>query len=570
MRYLILTLVLLGACTGEHRDARDKYNEGVAALVKGDHEAAEKALTDARGRAGVDPELLFRAAYDLGIAYGGHADKLRAGQDADLDKALALADQAVTWLQDARRLRPDDADAKANLAVMLARRQAITDELAKAGGKLEARLDQLIAAQRSVLEGARGAWQAIKQGGGSDPLAQQPVLGGLADRERGLGADAGVIGDLAADEIDQIGKKPDDKRTDEEKVRIMQLKALDLYLIQGRTRLGEARTKLQALITDEAIDRAEAAMVAFKRAREQLLDPIAVIRRVAQDEVEVLRDSSASATADLKTITAIAPDAPQPQVSAWITPAAIAQRQLGIRDRLQEVRERLTAATEAPPLDPKEQAEGQAPKQDPKQAKMIERIKAALPAVGEASAAMDKARDELLAKQLPPAVDQEQAALDALGRAIEQFSDLKQLIELAYAEHQQLLQLLGPDAAKQLAAAERGKLTRQALGHNLGRLPRLRELIADEVAQLDAKAQQPPAADPKADPKVVEAQQQQAKQQLEQGKQQLARAEELRGQAQTALAALDQAITAIGSSSCSRARLNATIAASARSIASSV
>ncbi|HEY0191037.1 MAG TPA: hypothetical protein VGC42_07920, partial [Kofleriaceae bacterium] len=78
----------------------------------------------------------------------------------------------------------------------------------------------------------------------------------------------------------------------------------------------------------------------------------------------------------------------------------------------------------------------------------------------------------------------------------------------------------------------------------LGRLPRLRELIADEVAQLDAKAQQPPAADPKADPKVVEAQQQQTKQQLEQGKQQLARAEELRGQAQTALAALDQAITA--------------------------
>ena len=34
----------LGGCIGEHRDARDKYNEGVAALAKGEYEAAEKAL----------------------------------------------------------------------------------------------------------------------------------------------------------------------------------------------------------------------------------------------------------------------------------------------------------------------------------------------------------------------------------------------------------------------------------------------------------------------------------------------------------------------------------------------
>ena len=60
----------------------------VAALGRGEFEAAEKALIDSRSEAGIDPELRFRAAYNLGEAYAAHADQVRSGKDADLAKAL--------------------------------------------------------------------------------------------------------------------------------------------------------------------------------------------------------------------------------------------------------------------------------------------------------------------------------------------------------------------------------------------------------------------------------------------------------------------------------------------------
>ena len=480
MRYLLLACLIAG-CISEHRDARDKYNAGVAALAKAEYEAAEKALLDARSQAGVDPELRFRAAYDLGVAFAAHADQKRIGKDADLAKALELAQQAVSWFSDADRLRPGNADTKANLAIVRARVQAIGDELRKGEGKLEVRLDRLIQDQRGVLDEARAAWVAIKQAGGSDPLAQQAALTHLADRERGIGAEAGVVGDLAADEIDAIGKKPEDKRSEEEKVRMVQLKNLDLYLLEGRTRITEARRKLQELAAEDGVARSEAALVALKRAREQLLDPITVMKQVAQDEVSVAQDTAQSDTHALQLGSAAAPAA----LPGWLEPAAIGERQGSVRDRLEEVRARLTAATEAPPPP----ADGAAaPAQDPKQAKLFERVKAALPAVGEASTAMDRARQALTGKQIKQALEHEQAALEALAQAIEQFSDLKQMIELAYAEHQGLLHLLAPEAAKQLDAAARGKQTHDALSHNLGRMPRIQVLLADEAAQLAQQA----------------------------------------------------------------------------------
>ncbi|HEX7838881.1 MAG TPA: hypothetical protein VF469_15495, partial [Kofleriaceae bacterium] len=187
-------------------------------------------------------------------------------------------------------------------------------------------------------------------------------------------------------------------------------------------------------------------------------------------------------------------------------------------------------------------------KNDAKRAKLIERIKAALPSVGDASAAMAQARQALADKHVPQALEGEQKALEALGRAIEQFSDLKQLVELAFTEHQELLRLLSPEAAKQLDSTQRARQTRDALSHNLGRMPRIGELLADELAQLGDQAKQleAKAGDAPKDPKQAEAAKQQlehAKQQLEQARQQMTHAEELRGQAATALAALDKALS---------------------------
>jgi hypothetical protein len=547
---LLLMIAGLGCGKSEHRLAREKYNEGVDLLVKGDHEAAEKALLDARSAAGVDPELRFRAAYDLGMAYAAHAEKVKTGKDADLNKALELTEQAVSWFSDAARLRKDDKDTQANLAIVRARAQSLSDDLRKGEGKLEARLDALIAQQRSVLEASRGAWIEIKKAGGADPLAQQATLTKLADEERGIVAEAGVVGDLTSDEIDTIGKKEESKRTDEEKVRVVQLKNLELYLMDGRNRIAEARRKLQELAAEDAVSRSEAALVALKRAREQLLDPITVMREVAQEELVLLQETGAVAQVTggrvLDSATGSAAPAGQPIIPSWVTPSALAERQTGLRDRLEEVRARLAAGVEGPP--PAEQK--------PETAKMLERVKVALPFVTSASESMNQARTRLDEKKLTDAVTAEREALIALATAIEQFADLKQTIDLASETQKRLVTLLAPEAAKEVAQADRISETKDGMAHNVARMPRIKELLADEVAKLAAQAQQIEAqaaqaaqagsaagsgAPPQApDPKQVEA----AKQQVAQMQQMMATAEGLRAEAEKLIGATDAAIKA--------------------------
>jgi hypothetical protein len=526
VKRLVVLLVAAGCVRGEHREARDKYNEGVEALVKVDFEAAEKALLEARSQAGVDPELRFRAAFDLGMAYAAHADKAKGGKDGDLGKALALEQSAASWFADAQRLRKDDDDTRENLAIVRARVQAMSDELRKSEGKLEARLDAVIKEQRGVLDEARDAWLAVKQSGGADPLAQQAALTRLADRERGIVAEAGVIGDLAADEIDAIGKKAEDKRSEDEKVRVVQLKNLDLYLLDGRTKIAEARRKLQDLAAEDGANRAESALAALKRAREQLLDPITVMKEIAQEELALYQETTVSAQAGGEVI--VSGDRPaEKAVPAWLAPIAIAGRQNGLHERLEELRGRLAAGVEnAGKADNKDTKQP-----DPQQAKFLERIKAALPPLSDASSAMDRAHQALVGHRMKPAQEAEGEALLALTKAIEQFADLKQTIELAWQHHKELLALLSPEAAKELPATERGQRTRDTLAGNLARMTRLKELIADQLAELD---KQPPPQDPK--------QAEAAKQRLEQAKQQFQQAETLRGQAETALGQLDKAI----------------------------
>ncbi len=535
MRFAVWILALLIACRGEHRAARDIYNQGVASLVKGEYETAQKQFLEARSMAGVDPELRFRAAYDLGIAFAAHADKVRQGEEADLQKALDLAQQAASWFADAARLRKDDTDTQANLAIVRARVQSISDELRESEGKLEARLDKLIEEQREVLDDARVAWVEIKQTGGADPLAQQTNLTHLADRERGVVAEAGVLQDISADEIDAIGKKTEDKRSDEEKVRLIQLKNLDLYLLDARNAIADARRKLQDLAAEDGVLRAEAALVALKRGREQLLDPITVMRGVAQDQVGVLRETTIAAAADGSLKLQLDQPLPPPsEMPAWLAPKAISQRQNGLRDRIEEVRARFEAAAEQPAPDPSTLQDPKAQQQAAQQAQLLARVKVALPSVVEASTAMGKAVESLGAGNAKVAIDHERAALLALMKAIEQFSDLKNLIELAYGDQKSLVGLLGPEAAKALPADERATETKGALERNLARMPRLGELIAEQAAQ----AQQEPPADPNATPEAIEAR----KQQIEQMKQQLALAESLRAQAETALRNLTKAI----------------------------
>ncbi|MDX2088583.1 MAG: hypothetical protein SFX73_12080 [Kofleriaceae bacterium] len=543
----VLLLVGLASCGGERREARATFNNGVSALAKGELEQAEKLLLEARDKAGMDPDLQFRAAYNLGLVYAAQSEKAKGGEEPDLEKALSLAQTAAMWFGDASHQHEDDKDTTTNLAIVRARIQAISDELRKGEGSLEARLDALIGEQRAVLDDARDAWAAIKETGGSDPLAQQAAMANLADRERGIVAEAGTLTDLAADEIDAIGKKAEDQRSQEEKSRVVQLKNVDLLLLDARGRISEARRKLQDLAAEDGVARAEAALIALKRAREQLLDPITRLRGLAQDELALLQETayaggSTGALLDAKH----EPKAPD-QLPGWMAPDKLAERQSGLRDRLEEVRAGLQAFIESPQaaIDPRA---GVVDPEAGKQVKLIERIKVALPSVADASAAMERARAALGEKKLTAGIEEERAVLVALSKAIEQFANLKQTIELAHNDQQALIKLLGEEGA-QLPTADRAKETRDALARNVARMPRLKELLAEEVTALAQKKQQldqpPPTqpgapAQPPPDPKQIEA----AKQELAQQEQMLAQAEVLRGQAETALAALEKAIAA--------------------------
>ena len=556
----LLILALVVACDkGEHRDAREKFNTGVEQLTAGKFEDAEKTLLEARSSAGVDPELRFRAAYDLGMAYAAHADQMKTGKDADLDKALELEQQALNWFSDAARQNKDDADTKANLAIVRARTQALTDELARGQGKLEARLDAVIKEQRSVLDEARGAWISIKQAGGADPLAQQAPLTKLADEERGIVAEAGVISDLASDEIDSIGKKPADKRDQQEAARVVQLKNLDIYMLDSRTKIAEARRKLQDLAAEEAVGKAETALVALKRAREQLLDPIQVLRAVAGDEVQLAQETRAVAQVrggELQLGTGAGSGSgsaePKPLIPAWLEPPALGERQTGLHERVEEVRQRLAATVDSVDKPVGTGSAAEPPKLTAEQAKMIEQLRLALPFVTEASTDMTQAHDALVAQKLDEATKHERDALVALAKAIEYFADLKQTVDLAYATQQQLVQLFSPEAAK-LPAAERAQDATEALASNVARMGRIKDLIADEqqkltakLAEIDAKAKEPPAPAQNGkpaqapDPKQIEA----AKQQVQQQQQMLNGAESLRGDAEKALATLQTAVKA--------------------------
>ena len=533
-RLLVLAIAFAASCVhGEHRDARDKYNAGVAALQKSDYTEAEKLLVDALGAAGVDPELRFRAAYDLGIACAAHADKVKAGKDADLAKAIELEQQAVSWFTDALGKRPHDPDTLANLATANARLKSLTDELRRAEGKLEARLDAAIAEQRQIVDGTRAAWASVKETGGKDPLAQRSTYSQLADKERGIVAEAGVLEDLAGDEIDSIGKKPEDKRTPEEKARIVQLKNLDFYVGEARTRIADTRRKLQQLAAEDAVGRADAALAALKRAREQLLDPITVLRDAGADELVLARETAAVAGATTKRLDVGSASAPPPvEIPAWLVPSALLERQTAIRERVDEVRARLAAAAQAPKSDAKQPDDAN----DAKQKKLLERVKAALPLVVEASNAMDRARSGLGDKKLDDAGAAERDAIVAIAKAVEVFADLKQTIEVASATQRSIVK----------AVEERSKEANEAIDQNTGRIERMKELIEEDKAELDEEAKKASGSGAGSGAGAGSGGGEQKKKQIEAEKERLKKAEELRGEAAKLMGELHTAIAKNG------------------------
>ena len=103
-----------------------------------------------------------------------------------------------------------------------------------------------------------------------------------------------------------------------------------------------------------------------------------------------------------------------------------------------------------------------------------------------AERAMVKVKDALARAELASAITGEDAALLGLANALERFSDIRGLIELAYADQKGLVELLTPGAksARPLPFEERAALVRGAIDHNRDRLARLERKFESEQQKL--------------------------------------------------------------------------------------
>jgi hypothetical protein len=484
--FLIVLGTALGGCMdGPPLPARVRYNDGVKALAENKFEDAAKAFLDARSEAGYDGALRYRAAFNLGETYARQGEKAAAdGAEHDAAAAIEHYRQAAAWFSDALRLQKDDADARANLERVQARILALVDEANKGANGLEKRLDELISGERKLRDVVRGLWQAQDQrGAGADPLADKDAFDATSTQQRTLGAEAGVVADLAGDEITAIGGKGEAERKDEEKARLVQLQNLDLYVQDARKEMTDARRNLTELKAELAYRRVEGALEALKRAREQLLDPITVLRGVAQDHVELLGHVAAieQSRGGLKLGEA------RPEIPQWMQPVALGGRQLDIRARLEEVKARLAAAKD--------------------QEKVKDAIAAATPAIEAASAAMMRATEALRADDVKTAAVAQREALEALARAIEQFLDLRGLIDISLAEQGPVVAALTPPAEGQTAMtpAERARIVGDGAARNRDRVVRMAAMIAEAATPpappADAQPGQPPA--PAEDPEAA-------------------------------------------------------------------
>lgn len=476
---------------------RGHYNLGLTRLDSADHEAAAGAFLTARDSAGPDPELRYRAAFNLGLALA-HG----VAEDAAPADAIDALRQSAAWFNDAVRLAPaGDDDARVNLELVSRRILALADQLNQ-GATLENRIERLIDDQRSVRDAIRGLLADVAaEEAGSEPLGFQDGFRALASRERMLLADVGECIDLATEERLFIEQTPPDQLAPEQQGRAYQLQGAADFLERARQSLSDARRRLRRLEGERGHRRADAALAELKRAREQLLDPLRTLQAAARDEAQLNVETAALAAFRAQPLG----DAPPP----WLTAKHLADRQEDIGARTGGVLGRFEAVQAA----------------DDSESAGMQAVADATPLLERGLAAMRGAIRALESDDPASAAAEQTHAIEQLRQAIELFAGAKELIELAHAEQVRLVALLTPGstpAEGERDVAERAEAVFAATSGNQRRLRQLEGLLQEELAQ--------PAGSEEGEENAEQAQQA--------AEQRHAQAEALRQRAATALDAL--------------------------------
>ena len=519
-----------GAASAEEEQltARERYNRGLELLGATDHEAAAEAFLTARDEAGPDPTLRYRAAFNLGFALAQGV-----AEDAAPEQAIEQLRRSAAWFSDALRLAPpEDDDARINLELVSRRILELADQL-NANDNLEARLDRLIDDQRGLRDRIRNLLADVAaEQAAAEPLGFASEFESLASRERSLMAEVGDCIDLAAEERLFIEQTPDAERTQEQQGRAYQLQGVNDYLERARQSLSDARRRLRRLEGERGHRRADAALAELKRARELLLDPLAVLRAIAGDELAVLNQTVALARSG---------DDQAVETPPWLTAEHLGERQESIGARVGGVLGGFEAMAAAQPGE-----------SDAEQ-RLTQAVEQAVPILDQSLADMRDAISALAVDQPADAAPHQQQALRGVGRAIELFADAKSLIELAYADQQGIASLLEPSAggpASELAAADRADATFALAQENLCRLGRLESLLREERDAAAAQDAQDADSDTPLDAEAQQA-----------GAERHRQAEELRARAQAGLETLSEEIETAPASPAARQAANESLQA---------
>ena len=537
---LLLLLVGAGLAFADAGSPRSGYNSARAAYEKGELDEAERGFLAARDSARGDGELRSAAAFNLGMTFARRAE----GLGEKPEEALAALRQAAAWFRDALRLRAGDEDARANLELVLLRAQDLADKINHGQNGLEARLDRLLEEQRALRDRLRELVARIGVGQQSDPQAFAEEFRQGEAAARALLAELGTVADLAVDEATGLEQKKEAERSAKERVRLAQLGALERHLGEARTQDADARRQLARLVGERAQRAASRALSALKRAREQLLDPVAVLAGIGEEQAQTLAATSAL-EAFGKGAVSVTPGGPAARAPVWLTADLVAEEEAEIARRTGELLARLDAGSAAPPADP-------AAGGDPAATRMIEAARGAVPHLRLAEAAMGEAKESIVAGTLDRAGAAELRALEQLAAAAELFAELRQVIELTAAEQRAVVTLLDPLAepsgeaspagakpSAPLTTEERTAQLLAGLARNRGRLVRLERLLIDEQQAAAARAAQAAqAAQPGAPGQPAPAADDAGQAEL------FRRAEELRVAALTALARTEIALAA--------------------------
>jgi Ca-activated chloride channel family protein len=407
---------------------RELYNRGVAALDARQLEDAMQALEQARSRAGADGELRFRASYNLGVAAARDAEAL---EDEKPREALARLDRAAAWFQEAVEQRGDDEDARHNLEVTLRRALILEDRLAReAEGDVAKQLAALAERQRAIAGGAAALLERTGSEAASDPHAvdrYRREFASQATAQRTLLADADALAERIAGEADGLESRPEDQKTAEERMRVVQLGAVLDHLHPARERMGQARSQLRRRQAERAYRRASAALEDLERARDPLRDPVSLLDAVVADAKRVAADTALLAASGREI-----PGMDRPlEPPAWLTPETLQDAQGALAERSAELDARLRAALQAP-----------AAPDEPGASELVERAREAEPFVARAREQLEVASADLEHDAFDTAAGAQRQAVEALLEARERFLDVRGLIEAAYRTQRRIQSVL--------------------------------------------------------------------------------------------------------------------------------